>query len=72
MCNRGWMQLVQEIMIITHKTYTATNLKMQYLLDVVARLNRAATLIICLQETKLATLSASTGYTVVQCLWHAR
>ena len=66
------MQLVQEIMIIMHNINSATNLKMQHLLDVAAGLDRAATLIICLQEMKLASLTAPTGYTVVQCTPHAR
>ena len=48
MCNRSRMQMVQEIMVITHNINKATNLKLQYLLDGVAGLNRAATLSICL------------------------
>ena len=72
MCNRGLMLMVEEIMIIMHNINSTTNLKMQHLLDVAAGLNRVATLIICLQEMKLATLMAPTGYTVVQCSQHAR
>ena len=45
---------------------------MQHLLDVVTGLNRAAILIICLQEPKLASLTAPTGYTVIKCTQHAR
>ena len=67
MCNRGQVLMVQEIMIITHNINSATNLKIQNLLDVVAGLNRGSTLIICLQEMKLATLMAPTGYMVLQC-----
>ena len=59
------MLKVQEVMIIMHNINSATNLKMQHLLDVAAGLNRVATRIICLQETKFATLMAPTGYTVV-------
>ena len=64
--------MVQEIIVIMHNTNSTTNFKIQHLLDVVVGLKRAATLIICLQETKLATLTAPTGYTVVQRSWHAR
>ena len=47
---------------MSHNINSITDIKLQHLWDVAVAMNGAAVTIFCLQETKIPTLSAPTGY----------
>ena len=56
---------------MSHNINSITDIKLQQLWDVAVAMNGAAVTIFCLQETKIPTLIAPTGYTVLHSVWKA-
>ena len=49
-------------MVLSHKTYSVTNIKPQQLQDETVAMDCAVVMILCPQETKIPALTAPTGY----------
>ena len=61
-----------EFTVVSHNINSITDIKLQQLWDVAVAMNGAAVTIFCLQETKIPTLSAPTGYTALHSVRKAR
>ena len=58
--------------VMSHNINSATSMKFQHLFDVAAGINSAATMIMCVKEMKLASLTAPIGYTAVHSVQRKR
>ena len=61
-----------EVTVVSHNINRITDIKLQQLWDVAVAMNGAAVTIFCLQETKIPTLSAPTGYIALHSLRKAQ
>ena len=61
-----------EFTVVSHNINSITDIKLQHLWDVAVAMNGAAVTIFCLQETKIPTLSAPTGYIALHSVRKAR